>query len=237
MNVVAEQIKILVELQGFDTQIYKLKKIISTKPDEIAELKKGFEDKQKNLNELEERLKNLQLDRKKKEMDLESREANIVKLNEQLFMVKKNEEYAAIQKEINTLKADNSVLEEEIIGILDKIDIEKENIEKEKTSLSGEEKILNEKIKTIEEEIARANKELEGLTAQRNEIALRVDRHILTKYERILLNRDGLAIVSVENEACSGCNLNIPPQVVNEIKMSEKVIVCENCSRILYTND
>ncbi len=237
MSVIAEQIKVLVELQEFDLKIYKLKRIISIKPEEIAAFKKSFEDNLNNLKKLEENLKNLQLNRKNKEMDLESREANIRKFQEQLFKVKTNKEYSAIQKEIDAVKADNSVLEEEIIGVLDKIDAEKASIEKEKSSIAKEEEVLNAKVKVIEAEIEAAQKEADDLNFKRREIASKVEPRILTRYERILANKDGLALVSVENEVCSGCNLNVPPQVINEIKMMGKIIICENCSRILYIND
>jgi len=64
-----------------------------------------------------------------------------------------------------------------------------------------------------------------------------IDRKILTQYERILNNRDGLAIVSVKGNSCQGCNMFVPAQVINLIKMYERIITCEVCNRMLYIKD
>jgi predicted nucleic acid-binding Zn-ribbon protein len=64
-----------------------------------------------------------------------------------------------------------------------------------------------------------------------------VDREYLSKYERILHSKDGLAMVNVEHDSCGGCNINLPPQVINEIRMKEELIFCQSCARILYIEE
>ena len=61
-----------------------------------------------------------------------------------------------------------------------------------------------------------------------------IDARLLSQYERILKSREGLALVPVMNNACGGCHMGLPPQVVNETQQHEKWIVCESCARILY---
>jgi len=75
------------------------------------------------------------------------------------------------------------------------------------------------------------------LQSQRNQIVKQVSPKILAKYEKILLNRDFLAIVKVENNSCRGCFMNVPPQVINLIKMYDNLVICEVCQRILYIED
>ena len=58
---------------------------------------------------------------------------------------------------------------------------------------------------------------------------------IASLYERIVEKKHGLALVKVEGEVCPACQMQLRPQVVNEIKMKEAIIVCDNCSRILYS--
>ena len=57
------------------------------------------------------------------------------------------------------------------------------------------------------------------------------------KYERIIKSKDGLAVVTIANDACQGCFRVMPPQVVNEIKMNDELVFCENCARILYIEE
>jgi hypothetical protein len=72
---------------------------------------------------------------------------------------------------------------------------------------------------------------------QRKQAVPEIDPKILSQYERILFNRDGLAIVSVKDNSCAGCNMFVPPQVINLIKMYERIVTCEICNRILYINE
>ena len=61
-----------------------------------------------------------------------------------------------------------------------------------------------------------------------------VDDRLLSAYKRIrTAARNGLAVVSVERDACGGCFSKIPPQRQLDIKAHKKVIVCEHCGRIL----
>jgi len=79
--------------------------------------------------------------------------------------------------------------------------------------------------------------EAERFKSQRAELAVKIDKKILERYERILDNRDGRAVVSIANDACQGCFRVLPPQVINEVRMRNALIICENCARILYVED
>ena len=68
-------------------------------------------------------------------------------------------------------------------------------------------------------------------------LAAKVDKSFLSKYERLIKNRDGLAIVGVVNAACQGCFRVLPPQITNEIRMKQDLVFCEHCARILYIEE
>lgn len=232
-----EQIKLLVELQGLDAQIFKLAKELKFIPEEIRNMEDEFKKKADNLKRLEDGLKTLQLKRKEKEMDLESKEGSIKKYQIQLYQIKTNKEYTALELEIARIKADNSLLEEDIIKTLDAIDIENKKISKEKEFLKSEEAKLIEDKKTRGEDAKRIESELEGLKGARGALAGKIDRLILPKYQRIINSKDGLAVVPVANDACQGCFRILPPQVINEIRMKSELIFCDNCARILYIEE
>lgn len=232
-----EQIKLLVELQGLDTQIFRLERELQLIPDEIKMMDEGFNAKVANLKNLEDGLKALQVKRKGKEVDLEAKEGTIRKYQIQLYQLKTNKEYTAMELEIGRVKADNSLLEEEIIKILDQIDAQNQMISKEKEGLKSEEASLNEEKKRKEAETKNIESELTGLKDQRSGLAGKVDKSILSKYERIINSKDGLAVVPAINETCQGCFRVLPPQVINEIRMKRDLILCDNCARILYIED
>ena len=232
-----EQIKLLVELQYLDTHIFKLEDELESAPEKIKNLEDNFKEKAANLKKLEDDVKTLQLKRKEREGDLESKEGTIKKYQTQLYQIKTNKEYTALQEEIGRVRADNSLIEEDIIKILDQIDAENKKIAQEKEFLKQEEVRLNEEKVRLNEEAARAKTELEGVNLKRSELAAKVEKNILAKYERIIKSKDGLAVVPVANDSCQGCFRIMPPQVINEIRMKTNLIFCENCARILYIEE
>ena len=232
-----EQVKLLVELQGLDTQIFKHERDLEDMPENLRKLDEAFKTKMTLLKALEDNLKTLQMKRKEREGDLETKEGSIKKLQTQLYQLKTNKEYTTMQGEIARIKADNSLIEEEIIKIFDQIDSENQKIAKEKEFLKGEEAKLNEEKKRVEGETGRIKFEVDTLKNQRAALVEKVDKSILAKYERILKSKDGLAVVSVAGGSCQGCFRILPPQVIHEINMKKDLIFCGNCARILYIEE
>ena len=65
----------------------------------------------------------------------------------------------------------------------------------------------------------------------------KVEKEFLVKYERLIKSKEALAMVSIEGDACGGCNINLPPQVINEVKLKQDLIFCGSCARILYSEE
>lgn len=232
-----EQVKMFVELQGLDGEIFDKKRLLDAIPGKIRELDDGLEQKSANLKNLEEESKKLQVKRKEKETDLASKEQTIKKYQVQLFQIKTNKEYTSLEKEIASIKADNSVLEDEIISLLDGVDETKKKVSKEKEILENEKGKVRDEKKKIEDEKKTNEAEFNDLSNKRKEFVEKLDKNILSKYERILYNRDGLAMVPIIGGACGGCNMNLPPQVINEAKLKKDFTFCGNCARILYIEE
>ena len=232
-----EQIKLLIELQGLDTHIFKIQDDLEQIPRDIKAIEEECKEAAAALKSAEDALKALQLKRKEREMDLESKEGNIKKLQTQLFQLKTNKEYSIMQEEIARIKADNSLIEEEIINILDQVDAQNREIQKEKELLKAEEAKFNEMKTKKSDESKSMESELEGLKKQRSTLAEKIEKKVLSKYEKIIHNRDGLAAVPVVNDSCQGCFQVLPPQVINLVKLKEEIVLCENCSRILYSEE
>ncbi len=234
---IAEQLSLLVQLQGLDGQIYDLRR----KRDGFPLLIKRLEDEYKReceiLSEGEKRLRSLLVKQKEKENELASKEETIKKCESQLYQLKTNEEYATMKKEIGGHNADKSVLEDEIIGILDEAEAAKKDVEKDKRAMKEEEAKLKTEKARCAGELKEIEARLNSLNAERAGMAAKADRGILAKYERILKGKDGLALVPVREDSCGGCHMNLPPQVINEIRMKSGLVYCEACARILYIEE
>ncbi len=233
-TVINEQIKILVELQKIDSEIYHLKKEVASHPVLKQKIEVDFEKKKTHLKASEEELKAVQLKQKQKEGDLQVKEEKIKKLQAQLYQLKSNKEYTTMDMEIKGLKADNSVLEEEILKLLDVVDQTKAKSVIEKELLAVEEKKYKEELNRLSHRASEIQVELSTREEKRKAYAPNIDTKLIAQYEKILKGREGLALVPVRNNSCGGCHMELPPQVVNEIQLQDKLIVCESCARILY---
>lgn len=231
------QIANLAKLQMVDTEIYTLKREKEMIPQEIKLLEAAFEEKKSSLAQAEKVSLDLQKQKKDKEGELAQKEEATKKLQGQLYQLKTNKEYQTMLQQIADSKADGSVIEDKILELMDKFDQSKADIDKEKQKLQQEEKVFNEQKKKVDERLKVIDGRLSQLDAQRNQAASNVAKEILSEYDRILKNRDGLAIVTVKGDSCQGCNMSVPPQVINLIKMYDRIITCEICNRILCIGD
>ncbi len=231
------QIVGLVSLQELDSEIYALRNEKETKPLEIKAMEASFEAKKQNLANLEKKSLDLQKQRKDRELELASKEEAAKKLQSQLYSLKTNKEYQTMLQQIQDAKADGSLVEEKILILFEESDQAKKEIEQENIKIKEEEKVFIEQKKKVEIRIKECDDRLAVLEAKRKQVAPGLDAKVFSQYERILNSRDGLAIVSVKNNSCSGCNMNIPPQVINLIKMYDNIITCEVCNRILYIKE
>ena len=234
---IRDQVKKLVDLQAIDSEIYRFKTDLEEKPVYIEQLKKKYEEKKAGLQALEGRLKALQVERKSQELELQVKEGDITKANIQLLQLKTNKEYQAKLVEIENIKADKSIIEEKILLLYDEGDAVSASIAKEKTFLAEEEKKYLTQKKEVDDSIREITEKLKILEMKRSQITVDVDKTNLSRYEKILKNKNGLAIVPVTGSSCGGCFMNVPQQVINEIKMHDRLIVCEMCARILYLED
>ena len=235
---IKEQLKKLIALQAIDAEIYHLQQREETEiPERLKQCDEELSEYKKQTLQMEEKLKVLQLEKKNKELDLQTKESNVKKLQLQLYQIKTNKEYTALEKEIERYKADNSLLEEAIIHLLDELDDTSEHLNQEKKkSEEGSKRIFQEKEKA-KQELEEVKQRTRDLQALRKSMVPQIEAGILPRYERVLKLRHGMAVVSVRNGACQGCFLNLTPQDINLIYAAEDWVVCNQCSRILYVEE
>lgn len=233
---IADQLKLLVELQKLDSQIYQLQSDLEANPAQGQSLKVAQQQASEALRVTESRYKAMEVKRKDLENDLSAKEGQMKKLQGQLFQVKTNKEYAALVKEIEGLKADASVLEEEILKLMDEVDKAKAAVASDQRQVSAKEADLRTQMARLEEEAESIRRALESLGVQRQAMVSQVNAKMLAQYERILKKKEGLALVPVRNQTCGGCHLVLPPQAVNEVQMYDRLVTCESCTRILYVH-
>jgi uncharacterized protein len=232
-----DQIRKLVELQAMDEEIFRFRRELREKPAELEALKVEFESKKVKLKSLEDKLKAVQVAQKELELDLKTKEEGIAKADGSLSLLKTNKEYQARLLEIENLKADKSIVEEKILLGYDELEAARKALDAEKATVAQYEQEFNAKKKQVDEDVAVINDQLKVKESQRSRIAPDVRPDYLSRYERILNNKDGVGIVKVSDRSCGGCFMHLTEQVLNELKKYEQLISCDMCARILYLAD
>lgn len=227
--------KDLLELQSLDIKIERRRALER----EIPKQKSKYDLQKKRLAEelaaCEQRTKNLQLEQKSCESEIQQKQEQIKKYEGQLNSVRKNEEYTALLHEIEILKKQIAVKEERIIGIMVEMDEAKQRLEEDKKRINGETSKIAEECSKIDAELAEAVKERQALEQQRKPLEERVENATLRRYERIRnAHNGGRAVVPMETDSCGGCHMTLRPQIVNEILAGDKLHTCSQCGRILY---
>ncbi|MBN2119422.1 MAG: hypothetical protein JW734_00010 [Candidatus Omnitrophica bacterium] len=235
---IKEEIRKLRDLQDIDSKFLALKNERDLAlPGRIAELKESFESKKSILSALEEEVKRSQVKKKERELDLATKEEGVSKCQGQLYQLKTNQEYKAKLKEIESLKADISVIEEDILKIMEEVDQKAKTLNEKKEEFKGQEAELNKAVEKIEQDIKQLDIQVKGLEDKRGILTQGIDSVLLKDYEHLLNNRWGLALVPLKAGSCGGCHMNLPPEVTNKVKQYIEIIYCEFCARMLYLEE
>lgn len=225
----------LLQLQVIDLHVERIK----AREQEIPRQKEKFDIHRKRLaaelQASEQRCRDLMLEQRECERDIQEREAQIKKYETQLLSVRKNEEYQALLHEIETLKKQISLKEERVIGILVDADEAKAHLEEDRKRIETELREIERECAQIDEELAQAVAERKALEQQRDPLLKQIDRGLLSRYSRIRSSKKtGAALVPLRNDSCSGCHMRVTPQIVNEIMAGDKIHTCHHCGRLLY---
>jgi len=229
-----EKILLLVELQDIDSEIKRIEKKKEELPAVLEQLNGELRDIETHISEERQKVEDLNARHKSRENDLRRANESLVKAKGRLFDVKTNKEYQALLKEMDTINERNDEIEFEIITILEAIDVavvELGQREKEYGTLKADHE---RNIKKVEQELNSIDDVLLEMRGKSDEVKKKVDAELLKRYNIIRQKMNGMAVVPVWKEICGGCHVNIPPQVYNELQRSEEMILCPNCSRIMY---
>jgi len=231
---IEERLRALYELQQVDTAIDKIRILRGELPLEVQDLEDEIEGLQTRISKYQEDIEVLDKSISGKKQEIQNAQTLIKKYEEQQNNVRNNREYDSLSKEIEFQVLEIELCEKRIREFTTQINEKKEVID-ESSKVFDERKVdLDNKKKELEEIVAETQKEEEQLIDKSESIQHLVEGRLLTAYKKIRGNaRNGLAVVTVERDACGGCFNKIPPQRQLDIASRKKIIVCEYCGRIL----
>lgn len=173
-------------------------------------------------------------ERRSHEKDLEAHETQTEKMKSHAASLKTNKEYQAHLFELELANKKRGEFEEKILLSMDKIDqLQKSTNElQEKKSLL--EKSFAQEKQGLDAQDKELAKELARLEADYREASARVDRALLDRYNQVKAARKDQPLAAVRGGTCAGCRLQIPPQLIAQVRRSDDLHICPYCRRILY---
>ncbi len=228
------EIATLVKLQEAETQIVRLKDLLHEVEKKKIKLASRLKQFAAALKENTEELEKLEKNCIDSENEIKIVDARIIKSNETLRNVTTNKEYQVLLREVDDNKKRKDVLETELLQIME----EREKSQAVVNESTKEYQQLEEQIKAeqnqIEEQTTKDRKLLEEYIKSQKEIGVSLDPKLLDRFKRISKMNQGSAVANVQDEVCLGCFMNIPPQLYIEVQRGNQLILCPQCSRILY---
>ncbi|SFS74998.1 zinc ribbon domain-containing protein [Sphingobacterium wenxiniae] len=231
---VEQKLKALWALQSVHTKIDKIRQVRGELPIEVADLEDEIAGLDTRIEKIRAELDDLEDSIVNRRNMIKDAQAAIKKYEGQLNEVKNNREYDAISKEIEIQGLEIQVCEKRIREAEFEIKNKTELYESTLKNLELSKSDLDVKKKELDTITAETQKEEDALLSKAAKAEKGIEERLLTVYNKLRNSfRNGLAVVSIERDSCTGCFNKIPPQLQSEIRQRKKIIICEHCGRVL----
>jgi predicted nucleic acid-binding Zn-ribbon protein len=235
--VVQEQLRALLDLQEVDEAIAEARHQQRKLPEQVAAELAAYTEAEEGLKEAERTLADLEAARRDRETQLQDQEAHMQRLKGHLKDISNTREYQAYIQELDGVQRTIGKLEEEVLGILSDIDTTTEQVAGKRKEFEAHKQVYEAERAKVDVDLARIEKDVEADLARRTERAAKVEPALLKRYERVAAGVRRPVVPVRGGAACSGCHMNIPPQLVSEVKRGGRVHECPHCHRLLYVAD
>jgi len=229
-----DQLRILLEVQDFDSEIDKLEKLKSAEPaklknleTELAVYKNKVDAKHKAIEELQKQQRDLQ-------MKLSVQQEKITKYKSQRTLVKTNKEYTALELEISESESSNLEMEEEILNQMISIEKAESELRLAEEEFRKQSDIYQEEKGKIVSEVRKINRKIAKINKERSKYTSGIGEVLMTRYENWREKKKTSFVAVIDGQACGGCHLTLPPQLINEVRKKRDLLSCNSCGRVLY---
>ena len=231
-----DEVRALLILQDRDRRLRALAKDLEKLPQDEARAKAKLASDEAAVTKAHDALREAELRVKKIEMDAGTRRTTIIRLKNQQFETRKNEEFQALGHEITRYEKEVDDFETKELEAMEEVD-------KLRSVLATAEAAKQQTQKLIEEDLASIKDRKERLTAARDEVraereplAAATESTLLAYYDRLMKTKDGLAVAPMlEGGRCGGCQMKLIASTAVKVQAGSERAQCENCGRILYS--
>jgi uncharacterized protein len=227
-----EKLKALVELQKVDLEIASLRKSSEVYPKQMAELERELGAARAALEGERARLTDAERQRRSLEQNITDEKDKVKKWEARLAEQRSTREYSALAREIDIAKKAQLSMAEQLGEMVKSQATAREDMKAKERELAGRQEQAATKVREVRAKMDGFQSQLKELEAKRAAAAGGVDRTLLQRYDSVRKKRSP-ALVTVNGGTCSGCNMNVPPQLYNTLATTQSVDLCPSCHRMI----
>jgi predicted nucleic acid-binding Zn-ribbon protein len=225
----------LIRLQRIDSELMLIKRLLDRMPDKQAALEEDLLSFKTKIDDAENEFEALQKQYRVLEMEVKNSSGFVEKSRAKLNAAKTNKEYQSCLKEIEDIERKVSLLEDQMLEIMEKSENHEQFVRDQKLEYERFADQVKTDLEGIERDRQAHRDRLGELEKERAETAQHLESHTLERYTQIRDQQpDGAAVAQVISAVCQGCYLNIPPQMYNELQRFDSLKFCPFCNRIIY---
>ena len=228
------QLKFLIELQTFDLRIFQIQDAQRKAPDLLKAAETPLQDLLSRLQTLKNTGETLATQQRSAERELATQEDLLHKVRNRLSELKTNKEYQAHLFEIEQARKKKDSIEESVLETMERVEENKNAVQELEAQAQEAQKVFDVEKARLETESTELTNELTDLTQQQQQVADTVEKPLLARYNRLKIMRKGYAVAEVQEGSCGGCRLQLPPQLVAEVRRGNELMDCSYCHRILF---
>jgi uncharacterized protein len=229
-----DTIEKLLVLQDRDRKIHRVQQELAHISPERETLRARAASTQGQLDAAKNRVKQIESERKRLEIEVESKKTQIEKYANQQLQTRKNEEYRALAQEIEHCKAEITKIEDHEIELMEQAEAAQKEVLRAMADASEAKKLVESQVAQLDQREANLKKELAELQTGRADLATVVDETVRVRYERLLKSKGDNVIVGIAHGVCGGCHMKLPAQIMVTCRGQKEIVSCSNCGRILY---
>ena len=229
-----EALSSLIALQALDTAAETARKRISDVPDAERALAAAVAETQVVTDEARAKVSENNSARRALEKDVAAVDARMAKFEEHKASVKTNEQFQALNHEIEVAQTSKSALEDQIIALMDEADTLEATLTQAEAVLAQRQRTAKTEHQVLHADVTAQEAELIRLAAARAEATTLVPQEMLGKYEQMLKGRKGVAVAAMVAGTCTACHVALRPHLQQQVRRNDGIALCDSCQRILY---
>jgi uncharacterized protein len=228
------QLEQLLVLQDRQQKIRQIQMEIETIPLRRKSLEAQLAASASAVDVLKHKTRQIEVDRKKLELDVGTRTESIARFKTQQYQTRKNDEFQALGHEIERFENEIRKIEDEELELMMQADKVKIELAEEEKKAAGVRESITRQTADLDEKSKALESRLEELTRERAELAEKIDEDLLGLFERLFKSKGDAAIVAIEHGVCTGCHMKVTSATAAGARAGKEIVSCENCGRILY---